>query len=51
MFEAVKKGEEDDADAYQSTTVPVLDVALNVTVPAPHLDPLVTTGADGVVLL
>ena len=51
MFEAVKKGEEDVADAYQSTTVPVPDVALNVTVPSPQLHPWVTTGADGDELL
>ena len=34
-------------EAYQSTTVPVGEVALNVTVPAAHLEPLVTRGASG----
>jgi hypothetical protein len=44
---AVKNGDVADEDAYQSTTVPAPEVALNVTAPAPHLDPLVTTGAVG----
>jgi hypothetical protein len=36
-----------DIDEYQSTTVPVGEVALKLTVPVPHLDPLVTTGEAG----
>ena len=47
MFDADNNGVVALDDAYQSTTVPIADVALYVTVPVEHLDPLVTTGAAG----